>query len=149
MMKRFCVVCLLALCGVWVCADEEKAGAEGGANWRLEQEVKGVILRNFAATEAGSVEGIAETLHTKSPAREASIQVMTELARRYKLRAELLEFRLVGVDGDYAIARGKQKICKVEGPEFRDSVVDSLYVFRKESGEWKLWQQCALETELL
>ncbi len=152
MFKRGLVVfSLLLLAVAWANGDGVKGdGAKGGddkAKWQLEQSLKEVIVRNFMATEAMDVDGIGKTLHSRSPVREGSLQVMKGLLARHRLRAELLEFRIVGVDGDYAVARGKQKITSVGTTQSSGSVTDCVYVFRREAGDWKLWQQCPLETK--
>lgn len=149
MRKQVALMFLLGLCVTCARGDADTSGSAEKRESQLEQKLKTVLLNNFTATEKGSVDGVAETLHTRSPARDASLDVLRQFLETYKLRAELLEFRFVGIDGDYAIARGKQRITKIEGPAFSDSVTDSLYVFRAEAGVWKLWQQCALETQLL
>jgi hypothetical protein len=37
----------------------------------------------------------------------------------------------------------------VSGPAFKNNIIDSIYVFRKEGGKWKLWQQVVLETNFI
>jgi hypothetical protein len=92
---------------------------------------------------------VKRTIHSQSPAYIASAQTLKQLFGYYDLKHELLFFRYIGVDGEYAVARGEQKTEKLKGPAFRDNILDSIYIFRKEKGKWKLCQQAVLESRFI
>ncbi len=123
------------------------AGDKGGGV--LEAKLREVIIENFAASQRKDMEGIKRTIHSQSPAYITSAQTLKQLFDYYDLKYELLSFRYIGADGEYAIARGEQKTIKLKGPAFKDNVLDSIYIFRKENGEWKLWQQAVLESRFI
>ncbi|MFO7870479.1 MAG: hypothetical protein R6V03_03490 [Kiritimatiellia bacterium] len=128
------------------------AGAAHGAEQKsggLEAELREVVLRNLEATENEDLEKLKGTIHTASPARLTSVQATKRMLAYFDFDYELLYFSYVGSDGKYALARGRQKTVKTAGPAFQDNVLDSIYVFRREEGEWKLWMQSVLERELV
>jgi hypothetical protein len=115
----------------------------------LEAKLREVILENFAASQRKDIEAVKRTIHTQSPAYIASAQNLRQLFDYYDLKHELLSFHYIGLDGAYAIARGEQKTVKLKGPAFKDNVLDSIYIFREEKGQWKLWQQAVLESRFI
>ena len=123
------------------------AGPLWAAEKEVEAELKAVVVANMEAAEKKDLEGIKATVHTQSPAYLGTVDAMRKLFEHYDLRYELVSLRYVGSDGDYAFAHGSQKTKKVQGPAFKDNTVDSVYVFRKEEGKWKLWQQAVLEVK--
>jgi membrane fusion protein len=52
---------------------------------------------------------------------------------------ELLGTRYGGSDGEYAYCRFEQKIEKIAGPEFTNTLADNLAVIKQDDGIWKLW----------
>ncbi len=104
---------------------------------------------NFAATQKEDMEAVKQTIHTQSPVYIPSLKTTEQLFGYYDLKVELLYFRYTGSDGEYAIARAKQKTIKVKGPAFKNNIIDSIYIFRKETGKWKIWQQSVLETKFI
>lgn len=115
----------------------------------LEAKLQKVIHDNFAAAQRKDMEGIKRTIHSQSPAYIASDQNLKQLFDYYDLKYEFLSFRYIGKDEEYAIARGEQKTVKLKGPAFKDNMLDSIYIFRKENGKWKLWQQAVLESRFI
>ena len=112
----------------------------------LENELKSVLERNIKAANEEDIVGYLLTVHLESPVYGVTQDVLEPQFATYDLAFELLELRLLTVDGEYAFARGRQRTTKLAGPDFTDGVTDSVYVFRREGGAWKLWQQSPLET---
>jgi len=68
----------------------------------------------------------------------------------FDLDVSLVEFSFVGLSGDYAIARVKQQLEKVSGPaSFKSHVNEQVVVFKKELGQWKIWQMVMLDMDYL
>ena len=88
-----------------------------------------------------------ETLHTQSPGYLATKEQMGPLFSNYDLKYELVSFRYIGRDGEYAVARVKQSTKKASGLAFRDNVLDMVQVYKQEDGRWKFWNQVILEIE--
>ena len=137
----------LAMAG-WICLVALEGQAEGKEK-ELEATLKQVVLTNFAASEKEDANAVMETLHADSPTIKSTSQVLEGLFSFYDLKYELLSFSFLVQDGDYAVARAKQKTTKIAGDEFKNNVLDSIYIFRQQDAAWKLWQQVVLETEFI
>jgi len=75
---------------------------------------------------------------------------MEQMFPVFDLNTTLEEFSLVGVDGDYAIVRVKQKIERVSGPaSLKSHINEQVLVFKQEQGEWKIWQAAMLDMDFL
>jgi hypothetical protein len=112
----------------------------------LTTELEPVIRQNFEMCQKKDLEGTMKTVHSKSPVYAQTVEVLDKLFASYELKYELASCHFIGSDGTYAVARVTQKTTRVSGPEFPNSVLDSIYVFRQENGKWKLWQTAVLES---
>lgn len=115
----------------------------------IEAAVQATLRQNFNAANEEDVVGYLLTVHFDSPVYSVTQTALQPQFRNYDLAFELLELRLLSLDGDYAIARGKQRVTKLDESDFQDNITEAIYIFRQEAGVWKLWQQSPLEVELL
>ncbi len=115
----------------------------------IAKVLKGVITDNFKAYEQEDIEKVMKTVHSKSPGFEATKQFSSQVFPVYEIKYELLSFKYITVEGEYALARVKQKTAKISGPEFKDNVIDSIVIFKQEAGQWKLWSQATLTLEYI
>jgi hypothetical protein len=113
------------------------------------QELKQVLAGHFAAGDRGDVRGAIGWVHTQSPIYLATKQAIESLVANFRFRSRVLDFSFIALSGDFAIARAKQEMRKVSGPAYRDHVLDSIYVFRREAGHWRIWQQAVLDMRFL
>lgn len=114
-----------------------------------ESEVKASILQNLKHTEQEDVAGVMRTVHSQSPSYLATRQMLQQLFPAFDLKYTLVSYAYVGADAEYAYARVVQKTEKVSGPAFQNNELESLQIFRKEGGEWKLWTQANLAINYL
>ncbi len=63
----------------------------------------------------------------------------------YDLRYSLDDFKLLYSDEGIAIARFQQTVRKTSGPTFKDNQKDSLQVFVKREGEWRIFEQVIID----
>jgi len=118
----------------------------------MSSQLKNIVVSHIAATskESESIDDLMKTMHTDSP---VSMQIKTQMEQVFPvfdLNMALDEFSLVGLDGDYAMARVKQKIEKVSGPaSLKSHINEQVYVFKQEQGEWKIWQAAMLDMDFL
>ncbi|MBI4844860.1 MAG: hypothetical protein HY810_00010 [Candidatus Omnitrophica bacterium] len=118
---------------------------EMGDNFEeMNTTLKNVALENFKAYENEDISKIMETVHTQSPGYLATKQLSNEIFPEYDLKYEMLNFKYLIIDGEYALARATQKTSKISGPAFRNNILDVIFVFRQESGKWKFWSQVIL-----
>ena len=114
-------------------------------NTEITTELKAVMIENLVATEAEDLEAVMNTMHTQSPNYSPAKELLISLTETYDVEIELLSFSYIGLDDEYALARAKQSTTKVSGPEFRDNVIDTIQILRKENGKWKFWAAAILE----
>jgi hypothetical protein len=117
--------------------------------YKTSADLQRVLLENFDAYEKEEIFRVLATVHTLSPAYMATKEVSNQIFPLYDLKYELLNFRYLMTDEEYALGRVLQKTTKVDGPKFRDNVIDLIVVFKQEKGEWKLWSQVILSIEYL
>ncbi len=115
---------------------------------QLENVIK---AENIAMSkDSESIEGILKNMHSESP---ASMHIKTTFEGRFSaadVNLSLEEFGFVGMDGGYAIARIKRKVEKVSGPaSLKSHVIERIYTFKQEQGQWKIWQAVMLDKEYL
>jgi len=115
----------------------------------VEAAIQTTLEQNFTAANEEDVVGYLLTVHFDSSVYVVTQDALEPQFRRYDLSFELLELRLLSIDGDYAVARGTQKVTKLGESDFEDNITEALYIFRQELGVWKLWQQSPLEVEFL
>jgi hypothetical protein len=112
----------------------------------LTPALRGVLDANFAAVANGDIDAMSKTLHSQSPVYAKTRNAMKDWP--FKLKTEVLYFKVIGEDGDFAFARVRTKTTKVSGPEFQDNVTDALHAFKKEGPDWKIWTSLPLTVTL-
>ncbi len=117
----------------------------------IASKLESVVSTHIAATtkETESLDDLMKTMHTESPAYMQIKMQMEQVLPAFDMNVSLVEFKFIGIDGDYAIARVKMKMEKVSGPMFQDHISDQFFVFKQEQGQWKLWQAAMLDMESL
>ncbi|MBU1086680.1 MAG: hypothetical protein KKD05_04090 [Candidatus Omnitrophica bacterium] len=117
--------------------------------FKTRAELQRVLLENFDAYEKEEIARVLPTVHSLSPTYGSIKDTANKIFPVYDLKYELMNFRYLLTDGDYAIARVLQKTSKVTGPAFRNNLIDLIVVFKQEKNQWKLWSQIILEIEFL
>ena len=118
-------------------ADDALTGA-------LEKVAKDQIAA-FNKEDAGATMSFA---YTKSPAFDSTKADLAPLFADTNAKAELVSFKYVGHDDEFAVARAKVKVTAPE-PGFQNNVVDALMIFHTEGGAWKVWDTYVLGSELV
>ncbi len=126
-------------------------GVAGNANAEedISKVLNSVIMKNFKAYEQEDIEKVMSTVHSKSPGFAATKDFSSQIFPVYDIKYELLNFKYIVIEQDYALGRVKQKTTKISGPEFKDNIIDSIVIFKQESGVWKLWSQATLTLEYI
>jgi len=125
------------------------AQAEDAQASDVINQVKGVVIANLEATHSEDIAATLATIHTQSPAYITTKQQLQILFDSYDLSYELKDYRFIGIDGEYAIARVEQVTRKISGAQFQDNEIDMIQIFRKEQGQWKYWSQTILNVNYL
>ena len=108
----------------------------------ISDALKEVFITNLNASEREDVDAVMATLHTQSPSYRQTRQVAQTLGEKFDLKFELLSFKYIGRDGEYAVARAKQSVVKQNSwskSGYPDNETDMIHVFRQENDQWKIW----------
>ena len=55
------------------------------------------------------------------------------------LAVQLVDFRYIGHDDEFTVARVKTRLTAPPGATFADNVFDSIVLFHREGPVWKVW----------
>ena len=114
-----------------------------------DKAVHQTILKNLKAGQARDLPAMMKTIHSQSPVYQSTQERTPAIFKAYRLDYQLLSYKYIGLDGEYAFARTRHRTRRLSGPALRDNEMDSIQIFRKEKGEWKLWNQAILEIQYL
>jgi hypothetical protein len=115
----------------------------------LAATLEQVLVNHLKAYDAEDASGTLRDLHTKSPEYKRTAQEIAQQFAAQDLSAELVTFRFLGHDDEFAVARTKVKFAGPPGSSFADNILDSITVFHQENGTWKLWSDEALGVEFI
>ncbi len=124
-------------------------GAHAAQQDPLTTALRKVVEDNVAAYNARDVDGVMRGVHTRSPEYDPTKTAITAQFRELPVTARLVDFRYLGHDDEFAIARMKLAVGGPPTSKFQDDVVDSLLVFHQENGTWKLWMDEVLGVEFV
>lgn len=115
------------------------------------EELKAVIQTNIDGMNSENVQASLDAVHSQSPFYEQMQVMLEEVAKVYDLESTLEDYQYVGMDAnkEKAVVLVKQKTAKIDGPEFRDNIVEMMTVFKKDGEYWKIWQSLTLDVEYL
>jgi hypothetical protein len=115
----------------------------------LAATLRAVVEQNLEAYDREDVDATSKTVHTRSPAYEASKAAAAEQVKDLDVDVQLVDFRYIGHDDEFAVARAKTKYTAEPGEtDFTDNTVDVILLFHMEDGVWKLWSEHVLGVEL-
>ncbi len=118
----------------------------------VSSQLESVINAHISAAskDSESIEDVMKTMHSESPASMHVKVSLEQMFPAFDIDMSVTEYSFVGISGDYAVVRAKQKMEKVSGPaSFKNHVNEQMYVFKQEQGQWKIWQAVILDVEYL
>lgn len=131
------VMLAVALLGVaWVPALRAEDALPGSLEKLSKDQIAAFNREDVAATMA--------LAHTKSPAYEATKDVLTAYFKDQNLKAEQASFQYIGHDDEFAYARVKVKVTSPGTEGFDDNLTDTVMLFHQEGGAWKVWDSYLL-----
>jgi hypothetical protein len=123
------------------------AGAAGAAEDKLTASLRGVVEENVRAYDARDTDAFLRTLHPQSPGFEATKAVLSDQFREGDIKVTLVDYRYIGHDDEFAVARVKMKTVAPPGSTgFQSNVTDSVVLFHRDefARAWKLWSEDVL-----
>lgn len=118
------------------------------ADTALDATLKGAVEENLRAYNAEDAAAALAVVHKASPEYEPTKAVLEEQFRELDVKATLVDFRTMGHDDEFVVARVKTRYDGPDGSGFQDNIVDSILLFHQEGGVWKLWSDEILGVEL-
>jgi hypothetical protein len=104
---------------------------------------------NLAAFNKEDVDGVMATVDTRSPDFGPTRAALDALFKDRDLKAELVDFVLMGHDDEFAVARVKTRTAGQPGSDFATNIVDAVVLFHQENGTWKLWSEEIVAVEMV
>jgi len=115
----------------------------------MKLETRNIIQKNCQFTHSSNVEGVLTTIHPNSELYSHTKNELESLFDAYQLGVSLTGFRYMGKDKNYAYVRAQQKTERVAGPEFKDSIIDQMIVFKQDGDDWKIWTTAILNIKYI
>ena len=137
---RMAVIAILSLITLQVAIAEEQT---------MSTLIKDVFNENLNSCQQENMEAMLDTVHSQSPSYLMSKQQMSTIFENFDLNYELTYYKYIGQDNDYAVARARFTSKKISGSAFQDNEVDSIQIFKKEDGVWKIWSAAILDVKYL
>jgi hypothetical protein len=115
----------------------------------LPTTLRGVVEDHVRAYNARDVQGGLRDVHTRSPDYDSTKAAMEQQFRDQPVTAQLVDFKYMGHDDEFAVARMKLKLAGPPASQFQNNVVDEVMLFHQEGGTWKLWSDEVLGVEFV
>src|SRR5262250_1314524 len=105
--------------------------AAPAADDKLATALRGVVEENVRAYDAKDVAGVQRTMDTRSAEYDPTLAA---LRRQFEenLTATLVDFKYIGHDDEFAVARVKLKVEGPPGSAFMNNTSDQIVVFHQE-----------------
>jgi len=115
------------------------AAAAGATDDKLAATLRGVVQDNLRAYDAEDADGAMRSVHTRSPQYEPTRAALPEQFQDLDVTAKLTDFKYMGHDDEFAVARVKIQVEGPSGSVFVNNTTDDIVLFHQEGGIWKLW----------
>ena len=113
----------------------------------LAAALEKVSKDQIAAFNKEDVNATLAFAYTKSPAFDTAKAELPTLFANTDAKAELVEYKFIGHDDEFAVARVKVKVT-ADDPSFQDNIVETLMLFHYENGAWKVFDSYVLAADL-
>jgi hypothetical protein len=115
----------------------------------LAAALQQVVEESLAAYNSENVAATLRLVHTKSPAYDSMQATLPNQFNELDPRTELVSFRFIGHDDEFAVARVQLKTVAQPGEAFANNVLDTITMFHQENGVWKYWSHHVLGARLV
>lgn len=108
-----------------------------------------VIYANAKYMTEEKLSGVMNTIHSASPAINATEHLVKELFRMYDLEYKIESLVIIEEMEDEAKVRFIQSTTKLNGPEFRNNRLTGIHELKKENGSWKIFNTISEKIDYL
>jgi hypothetical protein len=116
------------------------------ADDKLATTLRDVVEENVRAYDAKDVAGVQRTMDTRSAEYDPTLAALRSQFED-NLTAKLVDFKYIGHDDEFAVARVKLRVEGPPGSAFMNNTSDQIVIFHQEGGAWKLWTDGVLGVE--
>jgi hypothetical protein len=114
--------------------------APGEAEEHNAQRAIETVRRNLAAMQNGTPEEVLATIHPQSGVYGKTRKVLTDIAKKFKLRYDLQAVSVVSVEPEEIRIRFEQVTEKISGTaSFRKNRVRGVHTLKPDGQQWKIW----------
>ena len=111
----------------------------GAADDKIAATLKSVVEDSLRAYDAEDADGTMRSVHTRSPQYDTTKAALAGQFQDLDLTAKVTDFKYIGHDDEFAVARVKIQVEGPSGTMFANNTSDNLILFHQEGGIWKLW----------
>ena len=130
---------LAALCWVLSLLLVSSSALSSWEEGESSTEIRALAEDYAHAVEANHLELAMTHVHGESPHRQRLAKELGDQLSWYFERAEILSFGPAQEQGDSITAPVVQRLVRVFGMKITRSKRDSVFVFRRQLGEWRIW----------
>ncbi|MEJ2665974.1 MAG: nuclear transport factor 2 family protein [Deinococcales bacterium] len=115
-------------------------------NAGVESELRSLTERYLAAAQSEDMAAFEQTLDPEAPEYGARLRFQQDLAAKYDIRYDLLDFKLVASDDDFVYAHVSTTMRLWARQDAPAHPSDRLEVYHRSGGTWKIWSEVFLTT---
>lgn len=104
---------------------------------------------NLQAFNKKDINALMAAIDSRSPDYEATKTAAEAQFKELNVTTELKDFKFIGHDDEFAVARVKTKTTGQPGSGFADNITDAIVLFHQENGTWKIWSEEIVAVELI
>ncbi len=112
-------------------------------------ELYAVIYTNLRTANAEDIDGYMATIHSRSPLYKQTDEALRSAFSTYDLSYVVSDLSIDKQTSKESEVHFVLTTKKVNGPTFRDNIVEGVFVLRPENGEWKIYQQEIIDVSYL
>lgn len=140
------IACVMSIFLISMLAGTHGASA---AEDNLAATLRDVMEKQTAAYGREDQNDTMNYVHTKSPKYNSMKQALPGLFETLDVRTQVVDFRYLGHDDEFAVARVKLKTTGGADTKFTANILDTIVVFHQQNGAWKFWSDEILGVELV
>ena len=110
----------------------------------LADELRALVTGQVAAYDKKDATAAMSFVDTASPDYDSTKDALAEQFAGPEVSVSLADFKYVGHDDEFAVARVKLKSTGKPDSGFVDNTVDSMMIFHFQNGAWKIWTEKVL-----
>lgn len=110
----------------------------------LADALRGAVTGQVAAYDKKDLTAAMSFVDTASPDYDSTKAAITEQFEGPEVSVQVADFKYIGHDDEFAVARVKLKSTGKPDSGFVDNTVDSIMIFHFQDGAWKIWTEKVL-----